>query len=213
MAITTAIAYLLGYIFCGRHVLCARLRRANIDAAAGAREEVARIVTQIWARLPKTRIVLRADSGFAGDELMRWCEDNGVDYLFGLARNKRLLRKIEGERAAAAEESGKTGTPTRRFKDFTYATLHSWGRPRLVVGKAEWLKAKQTAPDKEAKGDANPRFVVTSLAAFECQAGYLYEKLYCARGDMENRIGKSHRKIASRSASSIFSPTARRRRP
>jgi hypothetical protein len=180
--------YLPLYIFCGRHLLCARLRRANIDAAAGAREEVARIVAQIRARWPKTRILLRADSGFARDELMRWCEDSGVDYLLGLARNKRLLREIEDELAAAAEESGKTGTPTRRFKDFTYATLHSWSRPRRVVGKAEWLPAKETAPDKEAKGEANPRFVVTSLALSECQARYLYEKLYCARGDMENRI-------------------------
>jgi len=182
--------YLPLYIFCGRHLLLARLRRSNIDAAAGAREEVAHIVAQIRARWPRTRILLRADSGFARDELMVWCEAAGVDYLFGLARNARLLAEIETELAAAGEESGRTGRPARRFKDFTYATLQSWSRVRRVVGKAEWLVGKETevGGKESAKGEANPRFVVTSLSIEAYEARCLYEEVYCARGDMENRI-------------------------
>jgi len=181
--------YLPLYIFCGRHLLLARLRRSNIDAAAGAQEEVARIVAQIRARWPRTRILLRADSGFAREELMGWCEKAGVDYLFGLARNKRLLAEIETELAQAAEESGRTGRPARRFKDFTYTTLKSWSCVRRVVGKAEWLVGKETAPPSTSSGgEANPRFVVTSLSIEAYEARRLYEEVYCARGDMENRI-------------------------
>ena len=146
--------YLPLYVFCGRHLLAAKLRRSNIDASAGALDEVERIAAQIRARWPRVKIVLRADSGFARDELMSWCEANGVDYLFGLARNGRLLAAIEDRLAAAEAEHGATGQPARRFDDFTYATLDSWSRERRVVGKAEHL----------AKGP-NPRFVVTSLGA------------------------------------------------
>ena len=178
--------YLPLYIFCGRHLLLARLRRSNIDAAAGAREEVARIVEQIRTRWPKVRILLRADSGFAREELMGWCEEAGIDYLFGLARNARLYAEIETELAAAAEESGRTGQPARRFKDFTYATLKSWSRVRRVVGKAEWLVEKETAsPSTSSGGEANPRFVVTSLSIEVCEARPLYEEVYCARGGMD----------------------------
>jgi Transposase DDE domain group 1 len=162
-------------VFCGRHLLCAKLRPANIDGAAGAVEEVARIVAQIRVRWPRTRIVLRADSGFAGEELMAWCETEGVDFLFGLAN--RLIAKIKAELDHAEAKSLRTGKPARCFKDFTWITRRSWSRQRRVVGKAEWTK-----------GEANPRFVVTSLRRDECKAKYLYEKLYCARGDMENRI-------------------------
>ena len=169
--------YLPLYVFCGRHLLAAKLRRSNIDASAGALDEVERIAAQIRARWPRVKIVLRADSGFARDELMSWCEANGVDYLFGLARNGRLLAAIEDRLAAAEAEHGATGQPARRFDDFTYATLDSWSRERRVVGKAEHL----------AKGP-NPRFVVTSLGAAEIDARTLYEDIYCARGDMENRI-------------------------
>lgn len=125
---------------------------------------------------------------------MGWCEAVGVDYLFGLARNKRLYAEIEAELAAAAEESGRTGRPARRFKDFTYTTLKSWSRARRVVGKAEWLAEKETEPGGHpstvcpSKGEANPRFVVTSLSIEACEARRLYEEVYCARGDMENRI-------------------------
>jgi Transposase DDE domain group 1 len=169
--------YLPLYIFCGRHLLAAKLRRSNIDASAGAVEEVARIIAQIRARWPSVRILLRADSGFAREELMRWCELNGIDYLFGLARNARLTGAIAAELEAARQHSERIGRPARRFKDFTWSTLDSWSRERRVVAKAEWTG-----------GGANPRFVVTSLSRAEHQARHLYEKLYCARGEMENRI-------------------------
>ena len=169
--------YLPLYIFCGRHLLAATLRRSNIDAAAGAAEEVARIVAQVRARWPRVRILLRADSGFARESLMAWCEANRVDYLFGLARNKRLTAEIDAELSAAAEESRRTGRPARRFKDFMWTTLDSWSRRRRVVGKGE-----------VTQGDTNPRFVVTSLGRDEAAARHLYEKIYCARGEMENRI-------------------------
>jgi Transposase DDE domain group 1 len=169
--------YLPLYVFCGRHLLAAKLRRANIDASAGAVEEVARIVAQIRRHWPKVRILLRADSGFAREELMAWCEGNGVDYLFGLARNSRLAAEIAADLEEAAEESRRTARPARRFKDFMWTTRRSWSRRRRVVGKAE-----------HTGGEANPRFVVTSLTQDECGARYLYEQLYCARGEMENRI-------------------------
>jgi hypothetical protein len=154
-----------------------KLRRADIDGAAGALEEVARVVAQIRRYWPKVRVLLRADSGFAREELMAWCEANAVDFLFGLARNDRLVGEIAAELAQAAEESRRTGKPARRFKDFLWTTRESWSRRRRVVGKAE-----------HTTGEANPRFVVTSLSQAEAKAHPLYEKIYCARGDMENRI-------------------------
>jgi hypothetical protein len=169
--------YLPLYITCGRHLLAAKLRRADADAAAGAREEVARIVAQIRARWPKVAIIIRADSGFARDELMSWCEENRVDYVLGLARNPRLAASIERELIEARAEARQTKAPARRFKDFRWATHHSWARERRVIAKAEWTSGK-----------ANPRFVVTSLRKRDASARFLYEKLYCARGDMENRI-------------------------
>ena len=169
--------YLPLYIFCGRHLLAAKLRRASVDAADGAVEEVARIVGQIRSRWPKVRIVLRADSGFARDELMAWCEANGVHFVFGLAKNDRLIAEIKDELAAAEKKSRRTCKPARRFKQFKWTTRTSWSRERRVVAKAEWTQ-----------GEANPRFIVTSLKRAECKARYLYEKVYCARGDMENRI-------------------------
>ena len=169
--------YLPLYVFCGRHLLAAKLRPANIDASAGSVEEIARIVAQIRRRWPKVRILLRADSGFAREALMTWCENNDVDFLLGLAKNSRLVGEIEAELAAAQEQSQRTEKPARRFKDFTWQTRESWSRARRVVAKAEWTK-----------GAANPRFVVTSLAREEHEARHLYEKLYCARGEMENRI-------------------------
>ncbi|SRR5579871_151340 len=167
--------YLPLYVVCGRHLLAAKLRPANIDAAAGAVEEIARIVAQIRAHWPHTRIRLRADSGFARDALMGWCEANAVDYIFGLARNVRLAGAIAAELAEAQEESQQTGKPARRFKDFTWSTRKSWSRERRVIAKAEWTK-----------GEANPRFIVTSLS--EGNGRHLYEDIYCARGEMENRI-------------------------
>ena len=167
--------YLPLYVFCGRHLLAAKLRPANIDAAAGAVEQMARIVTQIRARWPHTRIILRADSGFAREALMGWCEANGVDYIFGLAKNARLKDAIAAELGEAQQESQQTGKPARRFKDFTWSTLKSWSRERRVIAKAEWTR-----------GEENPRFIVTTLTKGDSR--YLYEDIYCARGEMENRI-------------------------
>ena len=169
--------YLPLYVFCGRDLLVAKLRRADLDAAAGAVEEVARVVARIRARWPRTRILLRADSGFAREDLMAWCEANGVDFLFGLAQNERLIAEIKTELELVAAKSQRTGRPERRFKSFMWMTRRTWSRSRRVVAKAEWTK-----------GEANPRFVVTSLRRDECKAKHLYEKVYCARGDMENRI-------------------------
>ncbi len=169
--------YLPLYVFCGRHLLAAKLRRSNIDGAAGAMEEVARIIGRIRCRWPKTRILLRGDSGFAREALMAWCEANRVDYLFGLARNARLEETVKAELLAAALDAIRTRRPARRFKDFRYATLDSWSCERRVIGKAE------VTDDK-----ANPRFIVTSLAPGEIDGRRLYEKIYCARGEMENRI-------------------------
>src|ERR687886_777353 len=129
--------YLPLYVFCGRHLLAAKLRRSNIDAAAGAVDEIGRIVCRIRARWPRVRILLRADSGFAREELMAWCERHHVDFLFGLAKNARLVAAIAHELAEAQAESVATGQPARRFRDFTYATLGSWSRERRVIGKAE----------------------------------------------------------------------------
>ena len=164
-------------MFCGRHLLAALLRPSHIDASAGAVGEVARIVDRIRQAWPRVEVLLRADSGFARDELMAWCEANRVDYVFGLARNPRLVAELEADLAAAAAEHAETGQPARLFKEFRYATLDSWSRDRRVVGKAEHL----------AKGP-NPRFIVTSLSAATIDGRLLYERVYCARGDMENRI-------------------------
>jgi hypothetical protein len=173
--------YLPLYIFCGDHLLAAKLRRSNIDASAGAVEEVARIVSRIRQRWPRTKILLRADSGFAREALMAWCEANRVDYVFGLARNARLVVHIHIALAWAEEDAARPGQPARRFADFRWTTLDSWSRRRRVVAKAEWMPGRGEA-------GANPRFIVTSLSASELDARALYERVYCARGDMENRI-------------------------
>jgi Transposase DDE domain group 1 len=169
--------YLPLYIFAGEHLLCARLRPSNQDASAGSIAEVERIVRQIRRRWPKTQIVLRADSGFCREELMAWCEKHHVDYLFGLARNARLRRKMARQLRQAKREHQRKGKAARVFTEFSYRTRKSWSRARRVVAKAEYLE----------KGE-NPRFVVTSLDAQAWPALELYERLYCARGEMENRI-------------------------
>ncbi len=169
--------YLPLYIFAGDQLLCARLRPANQDAAAGAVEEVSRIVTQVRERWPEVRIVLRADSGFCREELMGWCERNQVDYVFGLARNKRLGKIIGAQMHQAQIQHQDSGKAARIFTEFTYQTRKSWSCARRVVAKAEYLDKGQ-----------NPRFVVTSLTVEQWAAQDLYEKFYCARGEMENRI-------------------------
>ena len=169
--------YLPLYIFCGEHLLCARLRPSDLDASTGSVKELGRIVSAIRAAWPAVRIVIRGDSGFCREHIMRWCEEHDVDYVLGLAKNDRLKREIEAELREAEKQFKQTGQAARVFKDFTYQTRESWSRPRRVVGKAEHL----------AKG-ANPRFVVTSLSAEDYPAQILYEQEYCGRGDMENRI-------------------------
>jgi len=169
--------YLPLYIFAGDQLLCARLRPANQDGAAGSLEEVKRIVGQLRQRWPEVKIVLRADSGFCREELMAWCEQNHTDYVFGLARNQRLRRIIGREMHQAQMLHQSTDKPARVFSQFSYQTRKSWSCPRRVVAKAEYLD----------KGE-NPRFVVTSLSEQPWTAQDLYEKFYCARGEMENRI-------------------------
>jgi hypothetical protein len=170
--------YLPLYIFCGEHLLCARLRSANQDASAGSVEEVMRIIGQIRNAWPAVQVILRADSGFCRDGLMTWCEANKVDFVFGFARNPRLETLLEPFMMQAHAQQAATGQPSRVFTEFDYQTTSgTWSRSRRVIGKAEVLG------DKE-----NPRFVVTSLVGPEWEARALYEDLYCARGEMENRI-------------------------
>jgi hypothetical protein len=169
--------YLPLYVFCGDHLLCARLRPSDIDASAGALKQLRRIVAQIREAWPGVRITIRADSGFCREPIMAWCEANGVDYVLGLAQNKRLLAMVAASQEQARSEFERTKEPARVFTDLRYRTLDSWSRERRVVAKAEHL----------AKG-ANPRFVVTSLPAADRPARPLYEDDYCGRGEAENRI-------------------------
>ena len=169
--------YLPLYVFCDDHLLVAKLRPSNQDASAGAVEELSRVVGQIRARWPAVEITIRADSGFAREALMSWCEANQVHYVLGLARNARLQRAIGGPLHEAKQRCEASGEAVRSFVELDYRTKKTWSRTRRVVAKAEALPGK-----------ANPRFVVTSLAADRFPAKELYETIYCARGDMENRI-------------------------
>lgn len=169
--------YLPLYIFCGRHLLAAKLRSSSVDAADGATDEVARIIGQIRERWPTTTIVIRADSGFCRDDLMSWCEANNVQYVLGLAGNSRLTRRLAPEMMKARAKSKRTGQPARVFADFEYRTRKSWAAKRRVIGKAEWTR-----------GEANPRFIVTNVHAAFGAARFLYENVYCHRGEMENRL-------------------------
>ena len=174
--------YLPLYIVSGEHLLGVRLRESSIDASSGALTEIERIVTQIRERWPRVRIILRADSGFCRDTLMSWCEGDEAsgkraDFVFGFARNERLRQLIEPQMQQAAALHAETGKAARVFADFTYQTRDSWSQSRRVVAKAEQIEGKE-----------NPRYIVTSLSEAEWEAQQLYEQLYCARGDMENRI-------------------------
>jgi hypothetical protein len=169
--------YLPLYIFCGRHLLAAKLRTSSVDAADGSVAEVARIVAQIRARWPQTTIVIRADSGFCRDDLMTWCEANDVQYVLGLAGNSRLVGKLAPEMRKARRRAERTRQPARVFADFAYRTRKSWSAKRRVIGKAEWTN-----------GGANPRFIVTNIHAANGPARFLYEDVYCQRGEMENRL-------------------------
>jgi Transposase DDE domain group 1 len=181
--------YLPLYCFCGNIPLLAQLRDCKRDASSGSVEALQKIVPALRQRFgPHIRIVARADSGFAREAIMSWCEANGVFYCLGLARNERLQKELQAsfEQLKTQIKEGKLESPCRCFTEFEYATRDSWSRARRVIGKAEVL----------AEGD-NPRFIVTNLPADgwgePAQAARfapaaLYEKLYCARGDMENRI-------------------------
>ena len=169
--------YLPLYVFCGEHLLCARLRMSNIDASADSVEELAPVMARIRQRWPAVQILLRGDAGFCRENLMAWCEREGIDYAFGLAQNARLKKRIAAEMEQAAQQYAETQKPARVFQEFLYATKETWSRERRVVAKAEHLD----------KG-ANPRFVVTSLSAEQAPMQELYEKLYCARGEAENRV-------------------------
>jgi hypothetical protein len=179
--------YLPLYMVCGEHLLGVRLRPANIDASAGALEEIERVVKQIRKSWPEVKIILRADSGFCREPLMSWCEANEVDYVFGFARNERLRRIIDPQMQQAAVLQRQTGQAARVFTEFAYQTHTSWNRARRVVGKAEQIEGKE-----------NPRYVVTSLDAANWPAQKLYQELYCARGDMENRIKEQYSLFAGR---------------
>jgi Transposase DDE domain group 1 len=180
--------YLPLYVFSGEHLLCARLRPANIDASAGSLAEIRRIIEQIRQCWPEVRITLRGDSGFCRDELMSWCEGNRVDYVFGFARNPRLRTMIAEALAEAARQWEQTQKPARVFVEFPYqTTTGSWSHARRVVAKAEHIDGKE-----------NPRYVVTSLPAEAWPAQQLYQGLYCARGDMENRIKEQFTLFADR---------------
>jgi hypothetical protein len=183
--------YLPLYVFCGEHVLCSRLREANHEASFGCLAEVRRIVAQIRAAWPEVKIVLRGDSGFCRNELMSWCENNKVDFVFGLARNQRLRKIIGQQMHEATQQWNQTGKPARVFSQFEYRTKKTnkggWDGERRVVAKAEHIDGKE-----------NPRFVVTSLRGERWPAQALYEQLYCARGDMENRIKEQFSLFADR---------------
>jgi hypothetical protein len=187
--------YMPLYVFCGDHLLCARLRPSNIDGALGAEAELERIVAQIRERWPDVQIILRGDSGFCRSGLMDWCDENGVDYILGLSRSSRLVARIAKQMKKAKKKSWKTQEPARYYRDFKFRTLKSWSRSRRVVGKAEQLRGKE-----------NPRFVVTSLSKKDFPATELYEDLYCARGNMENRIKEQQLCLfADRTSSATFS--------
>ena len=186
--------YLPLYIFCGEFLLCARLRPSNIDASAGALEEVQRIVAQIRQSWPPVQIVLRGDGGFSRDAIMTWCEANQVDYVFGLAKNKRLNKIIGRPLHEAQQQYEQTKKAARVFAEFRYQTRKSWHAERRVVAKAEHLD----------KG-ANPRFVVSSLSVEQREARALYEELYCGRGEMENRIKEQQLALfADRTSTSLL---------
>ena len=185
--------YLPLYVFCGRHLLLAKLRRANADGSAGALEAIERIVRQIRRRWPRVHIILRADSGFAREALMAWGEANAVDYVFGLARNSRLEEILAEALAEAGRRCAVLAKPVRLFRDFRYRTIDSWSRERRVVGKAE-----------HTLQGANPRFIVTSLGRGRFEARRLYEVLYCARGEAENRIGEQFELFADRASSATM---------
>ena len=171
--------YLPLYIMSGNHVLAARLRPSNIDGAQGSVGELSRVVAQIRQQWPQVEIWIRGDGGFCREELMAWCEENDLKFILGLSRNTRLQERIAAEMEESRQQCEATSAASRRFKSFEYRTLKSWSCARRVVAKAEWLPGMR---------GHNARFVVTNLSEELYDARHVYEDVYCARGDMENRI-------------------------
>ncbi len=170
--------YLPLYIYCGDDLLCAKLRSADVDPAEGVTEELDRIVGLIRNRWKHVQIVIRGDSGFCREHLLRWCEENGVLYVIGLQRNTRLVARIKKHLHRSCAEHARTGLPSRRYLSFYYRTRRSWSKVRRVIAKAEYTAGKE-----------NPRFVVTNLPREpRYSAQNVYEEQYCPRGEMENRI-------------------------
>ena len=169
--------YLPLYVTCDDHLLVSQLRESNQDASAGSVEVLEMLTRRIRERWPHTRIIIRADSGFCRDAIMTWCESNQVYYLLGLAKNQRLLDRIISQQFCAHARHLMTGAPARVFTDFYYCTKDSWAVERRVIAKAEHLRH-----------GANPRFIVTNLPVEYATPQALYEDVYCARGEMENRI-------------------------
>jgi hypothetical protein len=166
------------YVFCGPWLLSARLKTADVEAAAGSVEDLECIVTRLREVWPEVEIWVRGDSSFARDEIMNWCEEQtGMHYVFGFARNRKLAGMIGEEMEQARRLRQESGQPARVYRDLRYRTRQSWSRERRVVAKAEYTLE-----------GANPRYLVTSLEAERIGALELYEQTYCARGDMENRI-------------------------
>ena len=169
--------YLPLYVFCGESLLWAQLRPSNIDGSLGCVDVLKQIIAPIREKWPDVMIIVRGDSGFCRDDLMTWCDGNTVDYILGMSKNVRLNRIVERAMKKAKRRYAVTGQASRVYRDFSYRTRKSWSRRRRVVGKAEYIPGKE-----------NQRFVVTSLSPDAAPARELYEQLYCARGDMENRI-------------------------
>ena len=183
--------YLPLYAFIGDAIVWAQLRTANRDGSDGTVEALVKIVAAVRRRCPRARIVIRADSGFCRDEILSWCEENRVHYVVGLARNARLQTELAPALNRAREKACLCGGAARVYHEFNYRTQNSWSRERRVIGKAERLGDKD-----------NPRFIVTTL---EREGEALYEKVYCARGEMENRIKEQQQDLfADRLSSAGF---------
>jgi len=172
-----AYCYLPLYIFCGDHLLLARLQTSDVDPAKAGMTAIRKTVRELRRRFPKTRLILRGDGGFCREELMDLCESPMMDFVFGLPKNKRLEKLLESAMSESREKFQPDGEAVRTFSEFSYKPLETWEHPRRVIGKAEI----------NDKGE-NPRFVVTTMKPEKWEPKELYEDFYCARGDMENRI-------------------------
>lgn len=185
--------YLPVSMYIDDHLVFTKLRSADREVATGIVSALTFVVKELRERYPSLRILIRADSGFCRDEIMSWCEAHDVDYLLGLAKNTHLNEFLRPAMEKARVECEATGKPSRHFHDFQYQTNRTWSRERRVVGKAEHLSL-----------GPNPRFVVTSLGRKAAKAVLLYERLYCARGDMENRIKEQLQLFSDRLSDHTF---------